>query len=80
MQVHLNDFLFSVSRALDSIENEFLGVTVNHSKRAAYISMRLCEQAGCTREEIFDMASCAILHDNALTEYALYVGKHGAAT
>lgn len=79
MHIHLNDFLFSVSRALDSVENELLGVTVNHSKRTAYMSMRLCERVGCTKEEVFDMASCAILHDNALTEYVLHVGKKGAA-
>lgn len=79
MQIHLNDFLFSVSRALDSVEHEFMGVAVNHSKRTAYISMRLCAHVGCSAEEIFDMASCAVLHDNALTEYALQVGKKGAA-
>lgn len=77
MQIHLNDFLFSVSRALDSVEHEFMGVAVNHSKRAAYISMRLCAHTGCSAEEIFDMASCAVLHDNALTEYSLQVGKKG---
>lgn len=79
MKIHLNDFLFSVSRALDSIENEYLGVSVNHSKRAAYMSMCLCAHHGCTSEEIFDMASCAVLHDNALTEYALHVGEGEAA-
>lgn len=79
MYIDLNDFLFSVSRALDSIENEYLGVSVNHSKRAAYISMCLCARSGSTPEEIFDMASCAVLHDNALTEYALHVGQSGAA-
>lgn len=79
MQIHLNDFLFSISRALDSVEHEFVGVTVNHSKRAAYMSMRLCMEAGCTPEEVFDMASCAILHDNALTEYSLHVGKEKSA-
>lgn len=79
MQVHLNDFLFSISRALDSVEHEFLGVTVNHSKRAAYMCMRLCTEVGCSPEEVFDMASCAILHDNALTEYALHLGKERSA-
>lgn len=79
MQIHLNDFLFSISRALDSVEHEFFGVSENHSKRVAYISMRLCMEAGCTSEEVFDMASCAILHDNALTEYSLNMGKEKSA-
>lgn len=79
MNIHLNDLLFSLSRALDCVEREVLGVTLNHSKRVAYISMRLCALADSSDEEVFDMASCAILHDNALTEYSLAVGEQGLA-
>lgn len=69
MKIDTNSVLFSLSLAMDCVEEDLLGVTSNHSKRAAYISMALCQQAGMEKEDIFDMASCAILHDNALTEY-----------
>ncbi len=69
MLLDTNSVLFSLSLAMDCVEQDLLGVTSNHSKRAAYISMALCHQAGLAKEDIFDMASCAILHDNALTDY-----------
>jgi len=39
--------------------------------RVAYVSVRLCRALGCSTSERSDMAGCAILHDNALTEYML---------
>lgn len=63
--------LFSLSTALDCVEQELLGVTTNHSRRVACLSMRLCHEMGMSPEDVIDMASCAILHDNALTEYML---------
>ena len=74
MRITLNELLFSLSRALDSVEQELLGVTTNHGKRAAYTSMRLCQALGFSERDVFDMASCAVLHDNALTTYMLKTG------
>jgi putative nucleotidyltransferase with HDIG domain len=71
MFITLNNLLFALSRALDFVENELLGITTNHGKRTAYISTHLCKALGCTEAEIFDMAGCAVLHDNALTSYML---------
>lgn len=77
MRIQTNGLLFALSEALDCVERELLGVTGNHSKRVAFISMRLCALLGLSAEEIFDMASCAILHDNALTQYMLEMGPEG---
>ena len=70
--INLNELLFSFSKALDFVEAELLGIVTNHGKRAAFISMQLCKKMGYSEADVFDIASCAILHDNALTEYMLY--------
>lgn len=74
MLVPLNELLFALSKALDFVEYELLGVTTNHGKRAAYISARICRALGMSAPDVFDMACCAVLHDNALTEYMLNSG------
>jgi len=74
MRVLLNELLLVVSTALDYVEKELLGITINHSKRTAYLSVRICRALGCSEIEISDMAACAILHDNALTEYMMMTG------
>lgn len=71
LRVPLNDLLLSFSTALDFVEKEILGITTNHGKRAAYVSSRICRALGLSDVEIFDMAGCAILHDNALTQYLI---------
>ncbi|MDR1243488.1 MAG: HD domain-containing protein [Deltaproteobacteria bacterium] len=74
MQVPLNELLFALSRALDFVEQDLLGVTSNHGKRAAYVSAHLCRAMGVSNADAFDMACCAVLHDNALTSYMLKAG------
>ena len=71
MRVPLKDLLLSFSTAFDFVEKELLGITTNHGKRAAYVSSRICRAMGLSEVEIFDMAGCAILHDNALNEYLI---------
>lgn len=77
MKIGIHTLLFSISQALDCVENALLGVTTNHSRRVACISMQLCRNLGLPETDVFDMASCAVLHDNALTEYMRAVGPAG---
>lgn len=77
MQIPLNELLYSLSRALDFVEHELLGATTNHGKRAAHVTAHICKTMGLSDAEIFDMACCAILHDNALTAYMLEAGPSG---
>lgn len=70
--IHLNGLLFALSKALDFVESEFLGVASNHGKRVAYVCMRIGRALGFSDEEVFDLGSCAVLHDNALASYMLY--------
>lgn len=77
MLFNLNEFLIAVSFALDFIEMDIFGVVTNHSKRVAYISMRIAEKLGLSEDEIFDIVSLAILHDNGASEKLLHDKLNG---
>jgi len=68
----LNEFLLSVSFALDFAEIDILGATSNHSKRVALIAMKLGRYFNLSEEELFDLCSFAVLHDNGIVEEKLY--------
>jgi HD-GYP domain-containing protein (c-di-GMP phosphodiesterase class II) len=72
MLFNLNEFLMSVSFALDFIEIDILGVSSNHGKRTAYISLHLAKTLGLIDKELHDIVALAILHDNGVSEKALH--------
>ena len=57
------------SYALDCIEAELVNVKNKHGKRVAYISVRMAEYWSIKSDVLQDLAMCALLHDNALTQY-----------
>ena len=57
------------SYALDCIEAELVNITNKHGKRVAYISVCMAEYWAIQGDELQDLAMCALLHDNALTQY-----------
>lgn len=61
--------LAACSYALDCVEAELAHVSNNHSKRVAYMSVCIAEQMGIQGAGLQDLAACALLHDNALTQY-----------
>lgn len=69
MKIDFNGLLYALSYALDCVEGELLGVSTGHAKRVAYMSVRMAEALGMHRQELSDLAACAVLHDNALTQY-----------
>ena len=69
MIIKISNLIDIFSTALDYIENELVGVTNFHSKRVAYISVGLGQEFGLKSNELLELACCAMLHDNALTEY-----------
>jgi HD-GYP domain-containing protein (c-di-GMP phosphodiesterase class II) len=71
MKLNLNQFLLALSDALDFVEIDILGATKHHSKRVAYISLRLADLYLLDDKEKFDLCSFAILHDNGLSEEVL---------
>ena len=69
MKLDLTDMIYALSFSLDQAETALLGVDTGHGKRVAYLSLLMAKQAGISGEELRDFTGCAILHDNALTEY-----------
>ncbi len=57
------------SYALDCVEAELVHVTSRHAKRVAYMSVCTAESMGVHGSELQDLTVCALLHDNALTQY-----------
>jgi len=66
MELNLNKLVVGLSRALDFMEIDFLGVVSNHSKRVAYIALQTAIVHGMGHKELFDLATLAILHDNGM--------------
>ena len=72
MQFNLNEFLRSISFALDFVEMDILGVNSNHGKRTAYISLKIAQQLDLNEKELHDIVALAILHDNGECEKSLH--------
>jgi len=68
MKFNLNSFLLATSVALDYAEKEILNTTTHHSKRCAYISLRIGLELGLSQEECFDLCSLALMHDSGITQ------------
>lgn len=69
MKVDMNGIIYSLTYALDCIEAELVGVSENHAKWVAYLSVLMGKARGYSFTELSDLAACAALHDNALTQY-----------
>lgn len=69
MELDVLGLLGACSYALDCVEAELVHVTTFHAKRVAYMSVCTAEQFGVSGEALQDLAVCALLHDNALTQY-----------
>ena len=67
----MDSLIKAISMALDAVEKELLGASTNHGKRIAVLCGKMGKLLGKTRDEITALATCALLHDNALTEYIL---------
>lgn len=72
MLFNLNEFLMSISFALDFVEMDILGVKSNHSKRTAYISLKIAEEIGLNSEQLCDIVALTIMHDNGASEKSLH--------
>ena len=72
MLFNLNEFLMSISFALDFVELDLSGATSNHSKRVSYICYKMGENLGLNKKELYDLTALAILHDNGASEKSLH--------
>lgn len=69
MKLDVLGLFAACSYALDCVEAELVHVTNKHAKRVAYMSVCMAEQLGISGKPLQDLAACALLHDNALTQY-----------
>lgn len=69
MTIDVMGLYWACSYALDCVEAEVAHVTDKHAKRVAYMSVCLAETMGIEGDALQDLAACALLHDNALTQY-----------
>ena len=67
----MDSLIKTIATVLDTVEHELLGASTNHGKRIAVLCAKMGTALGKTPEEIASLANCALLHDNALTEYIL---------
>jgi len=76
--VRMDSLIKSIATALDIVEGGLLGASTNHGKRIAVLCAKMGKALQKSQEEITAMAVCAMLHDNALTEYILseQIGGH----
>jgi HD-GYP domain-containing protein (c-di-GMP phosphodiesterase class II) len=65
----MDSLINAIATALDIVENELLGASTNHGKRIAVLCAKMGKVLGKSPEEITALITCAMLHDNALTEY-----------
>jgi HD-GYP domain-containing protein (c-di-GMP phosphodiesterase class II) len=67
----MDSLIKSIAAALDIVEGGLLGASTNHGKRIAVLCAKMGTALRKSEEEITALATCALLHDNALTEYIL---------
>ena len=77
MKLCMNDVLYAISDALDCVEHEYLGATTYHARRVAFLSAITGKALGLYDRSLLNLTACAVLHDNALTEYGLSELRHG---
>jgi len=76
MNIRMDELIQSIAVALDMVEAELLGASTNHGKRIAVLCSRMGRGLGLDEEAIKAVTACALLHDNALTEYILYKNEN----
>ena len=71
MEIAMDSLCILFSKAFDIIEMELLGATDNHSLRAAALCAKMGRREGAGNDALTALFTCALFHDNALTEYTL---------
>jgi HD-GYP domain-containing protein (c-di-GMP phosphodiesterase class II) len=79
MDFNLNKFLRAIANTLDTVEIDIFGLPTNHSKRVAYLSIMIARVIELQEEEIFDLSSLAIMHDNGASLKILHDSLKGTA-
>jgi len=71
MIIRIDNLMQVLAQALDMVEISYLGASSNHGKRLAVLCAAMGRRLGLSEDELSDLVTCGLLHDNALTEYIL---------
>jgi HD-GYP domain-containing protein (c-di-GMP phosphodiesterase class II) len=71
MIIRMDKLIKAIGAALDLVEGELLGATTHHGKRVAVLAAAMGQRLGIEEKVQLPLTTCALLHDNALTEYIL---------
>ena len=63
---NLNNFLLATSNVLDLVEKDVNNISLNHSKRVAYVALNLARAFNLSAEELSDLCSYSLVHSIAL--------------
>ena len=80
MHIAMDALCMLFSKAFDMIEAEQIGTSERHSMRVATLCARMGNGHGFTSDAIAALTTCALFHDNALTEYLFYSKKDARHT
>lgn len=68
LQFNLNNFLLSISMALDAVESDICKTSLGHSKRVAYLTIRLAQEYNYEHEGLNDICAYSLFHSIALKQ------------
>jgi len=67
----MDELIQAIAVALETVEIKLLGASENHGKRIAVLCSMMGKELGLSTDDIKVITTCALFHDNALTEYIL---------
>lgn len=76
MQFNLNNFLMATSQALDFVKSEVSNTSSNHSKKVAYLALKIAKAYEMSDEELSDIVSYSLVHSLALIEYKEFSNEY----
>ena len=71
MLIRMDELIIAITTALDMVESNLLGCSVNHGKRISSLCASMGRRLGMDDDTLSALTTCALFHDNALTEYIL---------
>jgi HD-GYP domain-containing protein (c-di-GMP phosphodiesterase class II) len=71
MIIRMDKLIKAIASALDLVEGELLGASTHHGKRVAVLAAAMGRHLEIETDVLLPLTTCALLHDNALTEYIL---------
>jgi HD-GYP domain-containing protein (c-di-GMP phosphodiesterase class II) len=67
----MDQLVRAIAVALDIVEGQLLGASTHHGKRIAVLATAMGRCFDLKKEELSSLATCALFHDSALTEYII---------